>query len=123
MERAADAANGEKFMRLYRGEFEAAGYPSQSEAELAFVSMVAFWTGPDPELIDAVYRSSGLLRDKWDSKRGGRTYGEITIEKAMQHETYYEWGDREWDDDIHRICKPFDPNVFDDCPDERPDFR
>lgn len=120
--RAADAANGEKFTKLYNGEFEAAGYASQSEADLAFVSMVAFWTGPDPELIDAVYRSSGLLRDKWDSKRGSRTYGEITIEKAMQHETYYDWAEREWDDDIHRICPTFDPDVFDDCPDDRPSF-
>ena len=39
----------------------------------------------------------------------------------MQHETYYDWGDLESDDEIHRICKPFDPDVFDDCPDERPD--
>ncbi len=122
VERAAAAANGEKFMRLYSGDFGAAGYASQSEAELAFASMVAFWTGPDPELIDAVYRASGLLRDKWDARRGGHTYGEITIEKAMEHETYYDWGDRQFDDDIHLICKPFDPNVLDDCPDERPDL-
>jgi len=121
VEKAFHAANGEKFMRLYLGEFEGAGYPSQSEAELAFVSMVAFWTGPDPEMIDAVYRASRLHRDKWDSKRGGRTYGEITIEKAMQHEKYYDWGDLVSDDEVHQICKPFDPDVFDDCPDERPD--
>ena len=121
VEKAANAANGEKFMRLYLGEFQGAGYLSQSEAELAFVSMVAFWTGPDPEMIDAVYRASRLHRDKWDSMRGGRTYGEITIEKAMKHETYYDWGDLVSDDEVHQICKPFDPDVFDDCPDERPD--
>ena len=121
VEKASNAANGEKFMRLYLGEFQGAGYLSQSEAELAFVSMVAFWTGPDPEMIDAVYRASRLHRDKWDSMRGGRTYGEITIEKAMKHETHYDWGDLVSDDEVHQICKPFDPDVFDDCPDERPD--
>ena len=121
VKRAANAANGEKFMKLYLGNFEEAGYPSQSEAELAFVSMVAFWAGPDPEKIDAVYRASGLLRSKWDSMRGGRTYGEITIEKAMQHETYFDWNVPWSDDEVHLICKPFDPDLFDDCPDERPD--
>jgi hypothetical protein len=121
VEKASHAANGEKFRRLYRGEVQGAGYLSQSEAELAFVSMVAFWTGPEPEMIDAVYRASRLHRDKWDSMRGGRTYGEITIEKAMQHEKYYDWGDLVSDDEVHQICKPFDPDVFDDCPDERPD--
>jgi KaiC/GvpD/RAD55 family RecA-like ATPase len=25
------------------------------------------------------------------------------------------------DDELHRICKPLDPDVFDDCPDERPE--
>jgi hypothetical protein len=60
-----------------------------------------------------------MLRDKWDSRRGGRTYGEITIEKALAHGTYFDWGDRRSGDDIHLICEPFDP---DDCPDERPDF-
>jgi putative DNA primase/helicase len=122
VDRAADAANGEKFMKLYHGDVEGAGYSSLSEAELAFVSMVAFWAGPNPELIDAVYRASGLRRDKWDSKRGERTYGELTIEKAMGHETYYNWGDG-WSDDVHDYCKPFDPDVFDDCPDERPAFE
>jgi hypothetical protein len=122
VDRASKAANGDKFLMLYDGDLQAAGYSSQSEAELSFVSMVAFWAGPEPELIDAVYRSSGLLRDKWDSCRGGRTYGEITIEKAIQHGTYFDWGESERDDEIERICQPFDPNVFEDCPDERPVF-
>ena len=34
---------------------------------------------------------------------------------------HYDWGDLVSDDEVHQICKPFDPDVFDDCPDERPD--
>lgn len=38
-------------------------------------------------LIDAFFRESKLMRPKWDQKRGGRTYGERTIEKALM-DTY-----------------------------------
>ena len=32
--------------------------------------------------MDRIFRSSGLMRKKWDTKRGGDTYGNITIGKA-----------------------------------------
>jgi len=38
------------------------GYPSPSEADLALVSLLAFWTGGDAVRIDALFRSSGLMR-------------------------------------------------------------
>ena len=33
--------------------------------------------------MDRIFRSSGLMRPKWDTKRGAYTYGQITIEKAI----------------------------------------
>jgi putative DNA primase/helicase len=59
------------------------GYPSQSEADLALASILAFWTGKNPAQMDSIFRSSKLMRDKWDEFRGDRTYGEITIAEAI----------------------------------------
>ena len=59
------------------------GYPSDSEADLAFCNILAFWCGCDHSQMDRIVRASGRFRDKWDEDRGGRTYGEITIQKAV----------------------------------------
>ena len=57
--------NGEKFSRLYdKGDYS--DYGSPSEADCALCAMIAFRTGPDPELIDRVFRSSALYREKWE---------------------------------------------------------
>ncbi len=66
-------------------------YPSQSEADLALCGDLAFWTGPDPERIDRLFRQSKLFRPKWDESHyaGGRTYGEGTIAAALRGRTAY----------------------------------
>ena len=63
IEKASAADNGEKFRRLWGGD--ASGYKSSSEADAALCALLAFWAGPDPERIDALYRQSGLCREKW----------------------------------------------------------
>jgi hypothetical protein len=45
---------------------------------------LAFWTGRDRVAIDRLFRRSGLYREKWDERRGERTYGEITMDKAIE---------------------------------------
>lgn len=72
---------GTKFNALYSGNIS--GYPSHSNADYAFVRMLSFWT-QDARQIDAIVRSSGLYREKWDRRIGGSTYGEITIENALR---------------------------------------
>ena len=49
--------------------------------------MIAFWT-KDPAQIDRIFRLSGLMRGKWDERHSsdGRTYGEMTIAKAIEFE-------------------------------------
>lgn len=78
---ACNAKNGSLFKALYSGDFSA--YASQSEADMAFCNMLAFWCGCDTDKMDAIFRQSGLMRDKWDRKQSGTTYGIITLQKAV----------------------------------------
>ena len=71
--------NGEKFRKLYcDGDFS--DYGSQSEADCALCAMIAFRTGADPEMIDRVFRSSALYREKWERE----DYRTATIEKGIE---------------------------------------
>lgn len=78
---ACNAKNGNLFRALYSGDFSA--YASQSEADMAFCNMLAFWCGCDTDKMDSIFRQSGLMRDKWDRKQSGTTYGIITLQKAV----------------------------------------
>ncbi|MGV7197716.1 phage NrS-1 polymerase family protein [Xanthomonas axonopodis] len=53
-----------------------------SEHDAALAQHVAFWTGCDAPRIERLMRRSGLVREKWDSRRGDSTYLGVTIEKA-----------------------------------------
>src|SRR5699024_3008754 len=59
-------------------------YTSQSEADMAFANDLAFWTNRDFEKMDSIFRESSLYRDKWDRKTGDSTYGQLTLNKAIQ---------------------------------------
>lgn len=83
IEKAGQAANGDQFTRLWLGKWED-NYPSQSEADLALCSLLAYWTGNDKEQMDRIFRHSGLMREKWDEMRGKQTYGQITLETAIK---------------------------------------
>ena len=71
----------EKFEGLWRGNIS--GYPSPSEADVAFCDILAFWTR-DVAQIDSLFRQSGLYREKWDEKHGKQTYGQMTIDAALK---------------------------------------
>lgn len=77
----------ERFMSFMNGGWEKdTSYSSQSEADLSFANMLAFWCGRDFSKMDSLFRQSSLMRDKWDEKRGGATYGEATLNRAI-HDT------------------------------------
>lgn len=78
---AVKSRNGDKFKALYSGNIT--GYTSQSEADMALCNMLAFWTGCDADKMDSIFRQSGLMRDKWDRKQSGSTYGALTVQKAI----------------------------------------
>lgn len=68
-------------MRLWQGDI--AGYASHSEADMALCNHLAFWCRCDAGKMDAMFRQSGLMRDKWDRKQSGTTYGVMTVQKAI----------------------------------------
>lgn len=88
--RAGAAKNGWLFRSLYE-QGDTSGYNDDSSAaDMALCSLLAFWTGGDEQQMDRIFRSSALMRDKWDRPTGKGTYGSITISKAVEHQlTYY----------------------------------
>lgn len=89
IEHASRSESGEKFRALMEGRWEE-GYDSQSDADMALVSILAFWCGNVEEQIDRIFRASGLFRDKWDRQTGDSTYGQITIRNAVStNDTIY----------------------------------
>ncbi len=91
LDKARRARNGSAFAALWAGDASAHG-GDESAADLALCNALAFWTGSDPARIDRLFRQSGLMRPKWDKVHhsDGRTYGQATIEKALDgnRETY-----------------------------------
>ena len=75
-----DHASGRgRFDSLFSGDWNSAGYGSQSEADLSLCLILAFWTDCDADQIDRIFRSSGLYRDKWDRD----DYRTNTIQNAI----------------------------------------
>ena len=83
IDKATAAKNGYDFSQLYYGHWEGM-YPSQSEADIAFANMLAFWCQRDTVQMDRIFRNSGLMRDKYNRRIGDSTYGETTIQRAAR---------------------------------------
>jgi hypothetical protein len=81
IERASAANDHGKFSRLWAGQWE--DYASKSEADLALCMKLAFWTNRDADRIDALFRRSGLMREKWNRE----DYRAATISTAIDQTT------------------------------------
>ena len=87
IERATRSKAGEKFLRLMSGD--TSGYDGDdSAADLALMSMLAFWTGGDPaKMHEAFSRSKLSNREKWLERQD---YRERTINAALRgQEDFY----------------------------------
>ena len=82
IDKARNCKTGGLFSMLYSGNWQGV-YTSQSEADLALCNQLAFWTQKNADQMDRIFRSSGLMRDKWNRKIGDQTYGQLTIGKAI----------------------------------------
>ena len=84
VEAVARGDHGAKVAALWRGEWAALGYPSQSEADLALCAVLAARLRAGADTVDRLFRLSGLYRPKWDERRGSAAYGAITVAKAVE---------------------------------------
>lgn len=108
---ARNSRNGMLFSELYAGSWQGR-YGSQSEADMAFCSMLAFWFQCDFDKMDAVFRKSGLMRDKWDRKQSGSTYGALTLKKAISDCTSVYTPSAPNDDDFSITIKSAKPRYY-----------
>lgn len=83
IERASKSESGATFVGLYHGDLSNAD-GDHSKADLQLCNYLAFWTNCDQEQMDRIFRSSGLMRDKWLSLRGSETYGHMTMARACE---------------------------------------
>lgn len=77
------SSNGDEIRALYDGQLLSGDHSSD---DMALCNHLAFWTGKSATRMDAMFRESGLNRDKWDRITygdTGETYGERTIAKAI----------------------------------------
>lgn len=58
------------------------GRPDNTRADIALVGKIAYFT-QDRAMIDRVFRSSALMREKWDEIHGSQSYGNMTIDAAL----------------------------------------
>ena len=111
--RVRRSKKAEEFQNLWNGHWRG-HYLSQSEADLALCGMLAFWTGPQPDRLDRLFRQSCLYRDKWDEvhRYDGATYGEATIEHALserEEADFFDWQRAVPWNLIERLCDPTSP--------------
>lgn len=88
IEKAMHARNGEKFTKLWNGDYsdyrKRDGSPDHSQGDLSLCRMLAFWTDKHIPTMDRLFRQSGLMRPKWDhNARSGETYGQGTLRRAL----------------------------------------
>jgi len=81
--RMLGSSNADSIERLLNGD--TSGHDrDDSAADLALCNHLAFYCAKNRLQMDRIFRSSKLMRDKWDEKRGRQTYGEKTIDEACR---------------------------------------
>lgn len=82
-ERMFRSKNGDEIRSLFNGNLI---NDDHSASDLALCNHLAFWTGKSATRMDAMFRESGLIREKWDIihfRETNETYGERTIATAI----------------------------------------
>lgn len=82
IERIKRSKKGAAFAALMAGDTSAYD-GDDSRADMALCDILAFWTNKNADRMDRIFRTSGLMREKWDRPTAGSTYGRITIQNAI----------------------------------------
>lgn len=77
-----NSKNGQTIKRLFNGDTSQYN-GDHSSADQALCNHLAFFTAKNARRMDTLFRQSSLYRDKWDRKTGTSTYGQITIQEAI----------------------------------------
>ena len=73
-EKMFSSKSGAEIRALYDGDLS--GHSGDhSRADQALANHLAYWTNGDAVKMDAMFRQSGLMREKWNQRRGAQTYG------------------------------------------------
>lgn len=78
--RAQNSVNGERFISLWRGDWQSLGFPSQSEADIALITFLSFHTRSNDQVRRMFLASELGAREK--ARRAG--YVERTLNHARQ---------------------------------------
>lgn len=74
---------GPSFSLLWNGNTSEYNGDDSSAAQ-ALCNYLAWWTNKDADRMDRLFRMSGLMRSKWDDRRGQSSWGAITIQNAIR---------------------------------------
>lgn len=83
--RIETSKQAQEFKRLWQGDTSGHG-GDDSAADLAFCSIVGYWTGGDMARVDTLFRQSGLMRPKWERA----DYRNATISKALSGGRFFD---------------------------------
>lgn len=75
----------DKISDLLKGNFEK-HFASASEAVQSLLHYLAFYTGKDKQQMERIFLNYNNLTDKWDSKRGNTTWGQLELDKAINNQ-------------------------------------
>lgn len=76
----------DKISDLLKGNYEK-HFDSPSEAVQSLLHYLAFYTNKDKQQMENIFLNYNNLTDKWDSKRGNTTWGQLELDKAINNQS------------------------------------
>ena len=70
---------------MLKGNYELY-FDSPSEGVQSLLHYLAFYTSKDKAQMERIFLSYNNLTDKWDSKRGNTTWGQLELDKAINNQ-------------------------------------
>ncbi len=87
LDKAFAAKGGDELYRRHQGTYV---LDDKSDDDFAYLGGLRFWTQADPHRMRRIALTSGRVRDKWHTRRGGGDWLDYSIENCLKepHEVY-----------------------------------